>query len=164
MRVSKHFIHFIIWLLQVQTAALSNTIFYSLLIILFSIAWSFSKLESKKPQDAFFVISLLNWEKADLFYSEKKYSCSETFKNITIFFFLFLMFITVCTYLMCFCRSEEQRNSLNETAREGGSSDNSSHQQMNFDSLASDDSQLYGIQKIIPSQNDVSCITQIVTV
>lgn len=52
--------------------------------------------------------------------------------------------------------SGEQTNSLNEAAPEGGNSVNSSDQQMNSDSLSSIDSQLYGIKKIIPPQNDIA--------
>ncbi|XP_071698639.1 transcription factor E2FC-like isoform X2 [Rutidosis leptorrhynchoides] len=50
----------------------------------------------------------------------------------------------------------EQTNSLNEMGREGVNSVNSSEQQTNSDSLTSVDSQLFGIQRIIPSQNDVA--------
>ncbi|KAI3745825.1 hypothetical protein L6452_08236 [Arctium lappa] len=58
-------------------------------------------------------------------------------------------------------KSEEPTNSLNESAREGGSygnhgTDFSPRQQTHLDSLISVDSESHGIQKIIPSQNDIA--------
>ncbi|KAJ0568560.1 putative transcription factor E2F-DP family [Helianthus annuus] len=52
--------------------------------------------------------------------------------------------------------SEEQKKSLNETAQEGGGSVNASHQNTNIESLNLFDSQVNGIKKIIPSQNDIA--------
>ncbi|PWA58927.1 winged helix-turn-helix DNA-binding domain-containing protein [Artemisia annua] len=52
--------------------------------------------------------------------------------------------------------SEEPTSSSNVTARQGGSWVNTSHQQMDLDSPDSVDYQSYGIQKIIPSQNDIA--------
>lgn len=52
--------------------------------------------------------------------------------------------------------SEEPTSSSNVTARQGGSWVNTSHQQMDLNSPDSVDYQSYGIQKIIPSQNDIA--------
>ncbi|XP_076935411.1 transcription factor E2FC-like [Bidens hawaiensis] len=55
--------------------------------------------------------------------------------------------------------SEEQKKLLNEKAQEGGNlvnSVNSSHQHTNVDSVNLADSQINGIKKIIPSQNDIA--------
>lgn len=74
-----------------------------------------------------------------------------------IFFVLFsLLFLTACDRMFCYSESEEPTSSSNVTARQGGSWVNTSHQQMDLDSPDSVDYQSYGIQKIIPSQNDVS--------
>ncbi|GJT97618.1 transcription factor E2FC-like protein [Tanacetum coccineum] len=52
--------------------------------------------------------------------------------------------------------SEEPTSSLNEIARQGASSVNTMHQQMDLNSPDSVGYQSYGIQKIIPSQNDIA--------
>ncbi|GKA99723.1 hypothetical protein Tco_0827717, partial [Tanacetum coccineum] len=54
------------------------------------------------------------------------------------------------------CESEEPTSSLNEIARQGASSVNTMHQQMDLNSPDSVGYQSYGIQKIIPSQNDIA--------